>query len=101
MSKRKTATGKQGENLFDYHHKSVTRLHIPPARREAWGEEERRDAVIFGPQYGPLTTRIVEEGIRIAARRGFDDVVFAAFSFDAQAQVTIQVVQDPAIKLHV
>jgi len=65
------------------------------------GEEERRVAVIFGPQYGPLTTRIVEEGIRIAARRGFDDVVFAAFSFDAQAQVTIQEVQDPAIKLHV
>ena len=57
----------------------------------AWGEggEERQVAVIFGPQYGPLTTRIVEEGIRIAARRGFDDLVFAAFSFDAQAQVTI------------
>ncbi len=67
-----------------------------------WGEgkEERQVAVIFGPQYGPLTTRIVEEGIRIAARRGFDDLVFAAFSFDAQAQVTIQEVQDPAIKLH-
>jgi adenine-specific DNA-methyltransferase len=64
------------------------------------GEEERQVAVIFGPQYGPLTTRIVEEGIRIAARRGFDDLVFAAFSFDAQAQVTIQEVQDPAIKLH-
>ena len=67
-----------------------------------WGEggEERQVAVIFGPQYGPLTTRIVEEGIRIAARRGYDDVVFAAFSFDAQAQVTIQEVTDPAVKLH-
>ncbi|MDP3178736.1 MAG: hypothetical protein Q8M76_12595, partial [Spirochaetaceae bacterium] len=67
-----------------------------------WGEggEERQAAVIFGPQYGPLTTRIVEEGIRIAARRGFDDLVFAAFSFDAQAQVTIQEVEDPAVKLH-
>ena len=67
-----------------------------------WGEgdEERQVAVIFGPQYGPLTTRIVEEGIRIAARRGFDDLVFAAFSFDAQAQVTIQEVEDPAVKLH-
>jgi adenine-specific DNA-methyltransferase len=68
----------------------------------SWGEsgEERQAAVIFGPQYGPLTTRIVEEGIRIAARRGFDDLVFAAFSFDAQAQVTIQEVKDPAVKLH-
>jgi len=67
-----------------------------------WGEggDERQAAVIFGPQYGPLTTRIVEEGIRIAARRGFDDLVFAAFSFDAQAQVTIQEVEDPAVKLH-
>ena len=67
-----------------------------------WGDagEERQVAVIFGPQYGPLTTRIVEEGIRIAARRGYDDVVFAAFSFDAQAQVTIQEVTDPAVKLH-
>ncbi|HNY73852.1 MAG TPA: hypothetical protein PKL55_09960 [Syntrophales bacterium] len=37
MSKRKTATGKQGENLFDYRHKSVTRLHIPPAGLEARG----------------------------------------------------------------
>jgi len=70
--------------------------------RGFWGEgdEERLVAVVFGPQYGPLTTRIVEEGIRIAARRGFDDLVFAAFSFDAQAQVTIQEVEDPAIKLH-
>jgi adenine-specific DNA-methyltransferase len=64
------------------------------------GEEERLVAVVFGPQYGPLTTRIVEESIRIAARRGFDDLVFAAFSFDAQAQVTIQEVNDPAVKLH-
>lgn len=67
-----------------------------------WGEgdDERLVAVVFGPQYGPLTTRIVEEGIRIAARRGFDDLVFAAFSFDAQAQVTIHEVEDPAVKLH-
>ncbi|MBI4330129.1 MAG: site-specific DNA-methyltransferase [Chloroflexi bacterium] len=68
----------------------------------AWpnGEGERKVAVIFGPQYGPLTTRIVEEGIRNAARRGFDDLVFAAFSFDGEAQVTIHEVQDPHVKLH-
>ncbi|MEW6033943.1 MAG: DNA methyltransferase [Chloroflexota bacterium] len=64
------------------------------------GDGERRVAVVFGPQYGPLTTRIVEEGVRIAARRGYDDLVFAAFSFDASAQVTIQEVEDPDIKLH-
>jgi len=55
---------------------------------------------MFGPQYGPLSAHMVEDGIRIAARRGFDDLVFAAFSFTGEAQVTIQEVQDPDIKLH-
>jgi adenine-specific DNA-methyltransferase len=67
-----------------------------------WGNDdgERKVAVMFGPQYGPLTVHMVEAGIRIAARRGFDDLVFAAFSFTGEAQVTIQEVQDPDIKLH-
>jgi adenine-specific DNA-methyltransferase len=43
---------------------------------------------------------MVEDCIRIAARRGYDDLVFAAFSFTGEAQVTIQDVQDPDIKLH-
>jgi adenine-specific DNA-methyltransferase len=64
------------------------------------GEGERKVAVMFGPQYGPLTVHMVEDGIRTAARRGYDDLVFAAFSFTGEAQVTIQEVQDPAIKLH-
>ena len=64
------------------------------------GDGERKVAVMFGPQYGSLTTHMVEDGIRIAARRGYDDLVFAAFSFTGEAQVTIQDVQDPDIKLH-
>jgi len=64
------------------------------------GKGERKVAVIFGPQYGPLTVHMVEDGIRTAARRGFDDLVFAAFSFTGEAQVTIQEVKDPDIKLH-
>ncbi|MDP3014009.1 MAG: DNA methyltransferase, partial [Candidatus Subteraquimicrobiales bacterium] len=64
------------------------------------GDGERQVAVMFGPQYGSLTTHMVEDGIRIAARRGYDDLVFAAFSFTGEAQVTIQDVQDPDIKLH-
>jgi adenine-specific DNA-methyltransferase len=68
----------------------------------AWGEngEERQVAVMFGPQYGSLNTLMVEEGIRAASRRGFDDIVFAAFSFDGEAQLTIQEVQDPHVRLH-
>jgi len=64
------------------------------------GDGERKVAVMFGPQYGSLTTHMVEDSIRIAARRGYDDLVFAAFSFTGEAQVTIQDVQDPVIKLH-
>jgi adenine-specific DNA-methyltransferase len=64
------------------------------------GDGERQVAVIFGPQYGPLTARIVEEGIRLAARRGFDDLVFAAFSFDGAAQAAIQEDPDPKVRIH-
>lgn len=64
------------------------------------GDGERQVAVMFGPQYGPLIAAMVEDSIRIAARRGYDDLVFAAFSFSGEAQVTIQEVQDPALRLH-
>jgi adenine-specific DNA-methyltransferase len=43
---------------------------------------------------------MVEDGIRIAARRGFDDLVFAAFSFDGSAQATIQEDPDPKLRIH-
>ncbi|MBN1423937.1 site-specific DNA-methyltransferase [Candidatus Fermentibacteria bacterium] len=67
-----------------------------------WGEgaEERRAAVMFGPQYGALVTTMVEDGIRTASRRGYDDLVFAAFSFDSAAQATIQDDPDPRVRIH-
>ena len=67
-----------------------------------WGTsgDERRVAVMFGPQYGPLITPMVEEGIRAASRRGYDDLVFAAFSFDGAAQAAIQDDPDPQIRIH-
>ncbi len=64
------------------------------------GEGERKVAVVFGPQYGPLTAGMVEEGIRLAARRGFDDLVFAAFSFDGAAQAAINEDPDPKLRIH-
>jgi adenine-specific DNA-methyltransferase len=75
-------------------------LHAKGSWGNGNGDGDRQVAVVFGPQYGPLNTLIVEEGIRVAARRGYDDLVFAAFSFDSSAQVTIQEVEDPHIKLH-
>ena len=64
------------------------------------GEEERRVAVMFGPQYGPLIVPMVEEGIRMAARRGFDELVFAASGFDGAAQAIISEDPDPKLRIH-
>jgi len=71
--------------------------------RGAWAngdKKERLVAVIVGPQYGPLIAPMVEDGIRIAARRGFDNLVFAAFSFDGAAQAAIQEDPDPKLRIH-
>jgi len=47
-------------------------------------------AVSFGPQFGAVTSKQVEECLRVAYRRGYDDVVFAGFSFDDAAQAALQ-----------
>lgn len=62
--------------------------------------EERRVGVVVAPQYGSLTAKMVEEGIRFAAKRGFDELVFAGFSFDGAAQAAIQEDPDPHLRLH-
>ncbi len=41
--------------------------------------------VVFGPQYGPVTAKMVEESIRAGNRAGYDAVVVAGFSFDGAA----------------
>lgn len=51
-------------------------------------EGEATVGVVFGPQYGPITAKMIEEVIRPAARR-YDDLVFAGFSFDGAAQAAI------------
>lgn len=61
---------------------------------------ERSVAVVVAPQYGSLTAKMVEEGIRFAAKRGFDELVFAGFSFDGAAQGAIQEDPDPHLRLH-
>jgi adenine-specific DNA-methyltransferase len=61
---------------------------------------ERTVAVVIAPQYGSLTAKMVEDGIRFAAKRGFDALVFAGFSFDGAAQAAIQDDPDPHLRLH-
>ena len=62
-------------------------------------DTERNVAVVFGPQHGPVTAMQVEECLPIASRRGYDELIFAGFSFDGAAQAAIQ--DDPHPRVHI
>ena len=64
-------------------------------------DAERRVAVVFGPQHGPVTAKQVEECLRAAYRRAYDDLVFAGFSFDGAAQAAIQADANPEVRIHI
>ena len=71
--------------------------------RGVWANGDKQDrlvAVLVGPQYGALNAMLVEEGIGRARRGGYDDLVFAAFSFDGAAQALIQDDPDPKLRIH-
>ena len=57
-------------------------------------------AISFGPEHGPVTAPQVEQALRLAYRRGYDDLVFAGFSFDAAAQAAIQEDPNPRVRCH-
>jgi adenine-specific DNA-methyltransferase len=57
-------------------------------------------AIAIGPQYGPVTAKQVEDLIRSANRRGYDDLVVAGFSFDGPAQAIISEAQHPRLRIH-
>ena len=62
--------------------------------------KERQVAVMIGPQYGALNALMVEDAIGRARRGGYDDLVFAAFSFEGAAQALIQEDPDPKLRIH-
>jgi adenine-specific DNA-methyltransferase len=64
------------------------------------GKGGRRVAVSFGPQYGPITAKQVEECLREAYRRAYDDLVLAGFSIDGAAQAIIQEDPNPQVRCH-
>jgi len=64
------------------------------------GEGKRRVAVAFGPQYGPITAQQVEESLREAYRRAFEDLIFAGFTIDGAAQAIIQDDPNPRVRIH-
>ena len=55
--------------------------------------------VVFGPQYGPISARMVEEVIRPAQRR-YEDLVFAGFAFDGPAVEAIRAAAHPKLRIH-
>jgi adenine-specific DNA-methyltransferase len=57
-----------------------------------------RVAVSFGPLYGQVTTRQVEDALNQAFRAGFDAVIFAGFAFDGAAQAAIDRNVHPRVK---
>ncbi len=63
-------------------------------------QQDRRVAVSIGPEIGNITTYQVEQAVRVANRRGYDDLVFAGFGFDASAQATIQEASHPNLRTH-
>lgn len=63
--------------------------------------EERNVVVVFGPQHGPVTAMQVEECLPIASRRGYDELIFAGFSFDGAAQAIIQDDPHPRVRIHI
>ena len=67
----------------------------------AHAEGERNIAVVFGPQHGPVTSLQVEQCVRAAYRRGYDELIFAGFSFDGAAQAAIQADPDPELRIHI
>ena len=62
--------------------------------------EGSRVAVSVGPQYGPVTGAQVVEVTKLALRRGYTDLVFAGFSFDASAQSEIQEYPNQKVRVH-
>ena len=60
----------------------------------------RRVAVTFGPQYGAVSAKQIEECLPIASQRGYKELVFAGFSFDALAQDVIDADPNPRVHTH-
>jgi adenine-specific DNA-methyltransferase len=56
--------------------------------------------VAIGPQYGPVTAMQVEQALRAASRRGYDDLVIAGFNLDGPAQAVIEEAHNPNVRVH-
>lgn len=76
-------------------------LHADGETISAEGETPRRVAVVIGPEHGSVGSFQVNTAVSSAIQRGYDDIVFAAFAFDASSQDRIhETNENPANKLN-
>jgi hypothetical protein len=57
-------------------------------------------AISFGPQYGPVTPKQVEEAVPVAKLNGYQILIFAGFAFDPETQALIQKGLVTGIQVH-
>jgi len=98
------ADGVRFPNNKVLHFSRLERCNMEYLHAEGEWQPENGDvynvAVSFGPQFGPVTAYQVENALPTANRRGYHDLVFAGFSFDAAAQAIIQEDPNPKIRCH-
>ena len=75
-------------------------LHAEGEWHNGHGDARRGVAVSLGPRYGPVTAKQVEDALRAASRLGYDELLFAGFSFDGAAQAAIQSDLNPNVRSH-
>lgn len=86
------------DSLFDSD--GAAALHAEGVWEGEEADGPARVGVGFGPQYGPVTAKQVEELIRESSRRGYDELVVAGFSFDAEAHAIIHEDPNPKVRVH-
>ncbi|MBL9153761.1 MAG: site-specific DNA-methyltransferase [Verrucomicrobiales bacterium] len=89
-----TFTGNKHISFDPLHPIESEFLHAEAEVSPAGGGEKRRAAIVIGPEHGAVTAFQATSAIFQAIARGYDDLYFAAFSFDASAQDKIQEAND-------
>jgi adenine-specific DNA-methyltransferase len=73
---------------------------VPEGETDPEQEGTATVGVVFGPQFGPVTEKMVEDLIRPASRR-YEALVVAGFSFTGEAQALIDDNPHPKLRIHI
>jgi adenine-specific DNA-methyltransferase len=77
---------------------SPSMIHAEGATRKNGGTQ--RVAISFGPRYGPVNVKQVDDALRLSYRMGFEMLIFAGFAFDPEARATIEKNPIPKMEVH-